>query len=319
MRTLERILVIRLGALGDLLLCFQAFQAIRNAHPKATIALITGPSFERFAKEFPWFNEVIVDYRPSWRAPREWWRLVKKISQFKPDRIYDLQGKFRQTILYFARGGPLGPEWSGAAPFCSHPRSWPPKPRAHFTEFIAEQLGEAGIKIPKAVELDWLTAPVEEFHLPSKFVILIPGCAPGREYKRWPASSYAELATRLEKDGYTSVVVGTHADASVAEAIQKIFPKIINLIGKTDLLQLGELVRRSQFVIGNDTGPTHLAAIVGAPTLAIISGKVDPNWSAPRGAKASWIQNEFLDGLSCDEVMLALHKLLDKTSLSKAS
>ena len=306
----ERILVIRLGALGDLVLCFQAFAEIRAAHPGAEIALLTMPAFAAFARQMPWFDKIIIDDRaPGWRLDR-WAALLKQLYAFAPTRVYDLQGKFRQTILYFLMGGPWARQWSGAAPLCSHPRLWPPQPRMHFTDFVAAQLRLADVPSQPTANLDWLDASLESFNLPPHFALLIPGCAPGREYKRWPGPFYAVLAEKLAANGLASVVVGTATDTDAIAVIKIAAPHLIDLSGQTSLLQLAALARRSACVVGNDTGPTHLAASVGAPTLALISGHVDPAWSAPQGSRVAVLQANPLDSLTPDKVFLALQVLL---------
>ncbi len=299
----ERILIIRLGALGDLVLCFQAFQSIRDAHPNAEIAILTMPAFADFAKQMPWFNRVIVDSRaPGWRID-EWIKMARNVRDFAPTRVYDLQGKFRQTILYALLGGPKGPEWSGAAPGCSHPRLWPPVEGMHYTDFVAAQLRRADVKMAKEVHLSWLEAPLDKFRLPSKFVLLIPGCAPERSYKRWPPGRYSDLATKLRADDIYSVAIGTAHDSQVIHEIVEHTDDVINLCGQTSLGQVAALARRSDGVVGNDTGPTHLAAAVGAKTMALLSEHVNPAWSAPRGPQATWMQGDPLSGLSVEDVL----------------
>lgn len=360
----QRILIIRLSALGDLVLCFAAFQAIRTAHPDARIALLTTPAFAGFAGLMPWFDEVLIDDRAPLHNLPAWWRLTSTIRKFRPDRVYDLQGKQRQTYLYYALGGPVwGPEWSGAAPGCSHPRLWPPQPEMHFTDFLAAQLQRAGIANGTKPNLDWLDADVSSLvpqeladslppeglgrmttkgeggapqshnytikyrtalplphPLPQgegskvgiaapKFVLLIPGCAPQHFHKRWPAENYAALANHLHDQGYAVLAVGTKQDADAIAAIRQTAPQVIDLGGQTSLRELAGLARRAAYVIGNDTGPTHLAAAVGSPTLALLSDRVNPVWSVPKGPKVSWLQGRPLASLALSEVIQQLRRL----------
>lgn len=306
----ERILVIRLGALGDMVLCFQAFHNIRQAHPHAEIALLTMPAFSGFAAQMPWFDRIITDERAPALDIGKWMDLVKQIRAFAPTRVYDLQGKFRQTVLYALLGGPTACEWSGAAPFCSHPRLWPPHPDMHFTDFIAEQLRLAGIATESYPDLSWLDAPLDRLSMPDRFVVFIPSCAPGREYKRWPIRYYAELAQRLYREGIESVVVGTQVDRGLALTMRGFAPHAIDATGRTTLPQLAHLMRRSLAVLGNDTGPTHLAGALGLPVLALLSERVNPAWSAPKGARAHWLQGSAMSMISVDKVSLALQELL---------
>ncbi len=148
--------------------------------------------------------------------------------------------------------------------------------------------------------------------LPERFALLIPGCAPGRDYKRWPAARYAEIANQFHKQGVRSIAVGTLADAGAITALRQTAPDIIDFSDKTNLLELAALARRAACVLGNDTGPVHLTAAIGAPTLALMSEQVDPLWSAPRGPRAKWLQGTPLADLSIDKVFLALSEMLDK-------
>src|ERR1700761_6254138 len=62
----ERILIVKLGALGNIILSFQAFAAIRAFHDKAHITVLTSQAFADWMRQFPWFDDVLVDPRPAW-------------------------------------------------------------------------------------------------------------------------------------------------------------------------------------------------------------------------------------------------------------
>jgi ADP-heptose:LPS heptosyltransferase len=306
----ENILVIRLGALGDLVMAFQSFYEIRCAHPAARIALLTAPAFADFALKLPWFDEVLIDHRPPFSQPIGWWRLRRDIATFAPTRIYDLQGKRRQTVLYALLGGPLGPQWSGAAPFCHLPRVWPPRPDMHFMDFLAAQLRLAGVPPQPPVDLAWFDAPLDNLSMPGRAVIFMAGCTPKLAHKRWPAQSYGQLAMRLRAQGYGVILAGTQQDADAISVIRAAVPDALDYSCRTSLPQLAALARRSMAVVGNDTGPLHLAAAVGAPTLALLSSHTNPVWSRPPGPRVTWLKRDALTDLTVDEVFLALQPLL---------
>ncbi|MER2520982.1 MAG: glycosyltransferase family 9 protein [Bdellovibrionales bacterium] len=303
--------MIRLGALGDLVLCFQAFHEIRVAFPSARIALLTMPAFAAFARSMPWFDEVLTDSRATLSRLREWVSLARQVYAFRPQRVFDLQGKFRQSLLFGLMGGWMGcgPQWSGAARFCSHPRPWPPKPGTHFCDFLSAQLRAAEVPAAGGADLSWLDAPMDCFQalLPQRpFALLIPGCSVGREFKRWPPKRYAALANRLLAKGIESIAVGTAAEAESIAELCRNAPHVCDFSGRTSLHQLAALARRSVCVVGNNTGPTHLAAAVGAPTLMLMSEKCTPLWSAPRGPLAKVLQGYPLASLTEDEVWRSL-------------
>ena len=124
--THTRILVIRLGALGDVVLSCGPFQAIRRHHKGSHITLLTTQPYVDFLKNSDWFDEIIIDHRPSFWQVRKWIRLSKFLRAGNFDRIYDLQTSDRSGWYYKLLGPGKGPEWSGIVRGCSHPRPFPP-------------------------------------------------------------------------------------------------------------------------------------------------------------------------------------------------
>jgi len=300
----ERILVIRLGALGDLIYCFQAFHDIRQAHPNAEIALLIRPGFVPFVTPMPWFDKLIIDDHP--KGILGWFKLIRRIKDFGPSRIYDLQGKRRQTLMFYSLGGPLGPQWSGPAPLAHLPRIPPDVTAMHFTDFIGTQLRMAGVPKAGAPDLSWLDAPIERLALPERYAVLIPGCTPKAGYKRWPPENYAEIAARLDMP---CVVVGTKDDSPYAAVIKAKAPSTIDLTGQTSLFELAGVLRHAQFAVGNDTGPMHMAAALGTPTLALFSQSTSPPWSRPLGDHAAWLRRPDIADLPVEEVFQTLETL----------
>lgn len=312
---LDNILVIRYGALGDMIYCFQSFHEIRLAHPHAHITLLTAPAFVGFAKRMPWFDEVMADPHPSKHRIDQWWRLGRDLRALRPTRVYELHGKLRQSILFWLMGGVFAQmfgklEWSGAARFASHPRLWPPQPNTHFRDFLASQLRLAGVAAQSAAPLDWLNAPIDSFTLPERYAVIIPGCTAGQNYKRWPPQKYAAVVQHLVSKGLPVIAIGTKADADAIRAVKQNAPELIDLCGKSDLFQLAGILRHAACIIGNDTGPMHMGAALGAPTLALLSGSTDPVWSAPPVANAQWLKHQPIADLPLDKVLLALESLL---------
>ncbi len=312
MKKPERILVIRYGALGDMIYCFQSFAEIRAAHPRAEITVLTAPAFVEFAKRMPWFDHVMPDPHPTLRQPLVWWKLAKQIREQNFTRVYELHGKLRQSILYGLIGGPIwAPEWSGAAPLCSHPRLWPPQPNTHFEDFLAAQLRLADVPAQQRADLAWLDGPVDGLDLPPRYAVIVPGCTAGQNYKRWPAENYAAVVRYLKDQDIPVIAVGTKADTDAISVIKTLAPDLIDLSGRTSLFQLAGVLRRAALIIGNDTGPMHMGAALGAPTLALLSGSTNPVWSAPRQPGAQWLKEQVLSSLPVGKVLLALPALLD--------
>jgi ADP-heptose:LPS heptosyltransferase len=105
-----------------------------------------------------------------------------------------------------------------------------------------------------------------------RLVVLFPGAS--HAIKQWPAERFAELANRIAKTYDTRILIcGAPSDRETQELVtSKVSAPVVHLAGKTDLLQLAAVLKQSALYIGNDTGPLHLAAAVGTPTLCILGG-----------------------------------------------
>jgi ADP-heptose:LPS heptosyltransferase len=155
-------------------------------------------------------------------------------------------------------------------------------------------------------DLTWLAAD-PGLTLPDRFALLVPGAAPHRPAKRWPAERFGQLATLLAARGLTPVVVGTRQEAPLAAAIRTACPATIDLTGQTSLRQLGGVAARASLAVGNDTGPIHLAASLGVPCTVLFSAESDPVLAAPRGpAQIAVLRAPNLADLSVDRVAASL-------------
>ena len=276
-----RLLVIRLGALGDIVLSFGPFAAIRAAHPEADITLLTTAPFAPLLAGAPWFDRILIDERPRpWNLPGLF-GLRRRLRG--TDFVYDLQTSGRSSRYHLLAGRP---PWSGIAPGCSHPDDDPDRDRLHTIERQRGQLRRAGIDVFPAPDLRWLRAGAGADDREGRRVVLVPGAAPHRPAKRWPVASFAALASALASDGLVPVVVGGASDAPLGAAIARGAPNARDLTGRTDLAGLARVLAGAALAIGNDTGPMHLAAALGIPALVLFGGASDPALTAPRGPAA---------------------------------
>ncbi|WP_430423744.1 glycosyltransferase family 9 protein [Phenylobacterium sp.] len=296
-RNVERILVIKLSALGDFVLALAAMKQIRKAHPKAHITLLTTPPFEALGKICPYFNAVDTGGRPE--TFPQWMALRGRIKAAGYARVYDLQTSAQSNrIFQLLRPGP--PPWSGIAFGCSLPHRNPQRNGMHTLERQADQLKYAGIWPDAPSEpgsapppdLSWIAKarpperPVPGANKPRPYAIFVPGGSAHRMDKRWPVEKYSELARILYGRGLDIVVVGGPAETELAHAIQRSVPRARDLTGRTDFASVALLGQKAALAVGNDTGPLHLAAAGGAPTIVLFSKASDPALSAPRGRVA---------------------------------
>lgn len=271
---MERILVIKLGAFGDVIQAEGALRDIRAHHAGAKISVLTRKPFVKILQRCPWVDSILVDDNaPRWRLDRML-ALRQNLRAGGFERVYDLQGSAR-TASYFRWMLPHVP-WSGLARGM-HFRHPHPAPKAlHGRERLAQQLEVAGVpaRWARNPNLGWMTEPVEAILqqagiLGQPYVLLIPGSSARHPSKRW--SGFAVLAERLRSAGLVPVTVPGPDEVGLCQGLPA--QMLLDPGGAVlSLFALAGVAQRAELVVGNDTGPTHLAAYLGRPGLALMGG-----------------------------------------------
>ena len=299
----ERILIIKLGALGDFVQALGPMAAIKRHHAGAPITLLTTKPYVAFAKATGLFDEVWVDEdRPkAWQFGKVR-RLRKLLKSGDFTRVYDLQTSDRSSFYYFILGPGPRPEWSGIARGCSHPHDNFHRDDMHTIDRQRDQLAQAGIKDVPLADLGFAAKEVGQFGLVKPYALLVPGGAPHRPEKRWAAERYAALASKLLGAGVTPVVLGGPAEGGIAALITHDAPGTQNLCGKTDFLDIAVLARGAALAVGNDTGPMHMITLAGAPSVVLYSYESNPKLCGQRGPHVTIVRRESLDDLGVEDV-----------------
>lgn len=305
MANVVRILVIKLGALGDFVQAMGPAAAIRAHHGGAEITLLTSAPFAALGEAAPYFDRVWIDERPGLFHPLALWRLRRRLGRERFLRVYDLQTSDRSS-LYLHLMRPHPPEWSGIARGASHPHANPKRDFMHTIERQKEQLAAAGISAVPLPSLAWAATDISHFALPERFVLLVPGGAAHRPAKRWPLAHYAALARELAARGVAPVVLGGAAEASLGAAIREAAPGAIDLTGRTSFGDIVALGARALHAVGNDTGPMHLVVAGGGSATVLYSAASDPALTAPRGRCVTILRRDDLAALDVREVAATL-------------
>ncbi len=298
-----RILVIKLGALGDFVQAMGPAAAIRRHHRGDEIALLTTEPYAELARAAPYFDRVLIDERPGLFNPMGWWRLARLLRGGRFDRVYDLQTSDRSSFYHWLMGRP---DWSGIAPSASLPHANPRRDLMHTIERQAEQLRLAGIAEVPLPDLSWAARDIAHWRLPDRLLLLVPGGSAHRPRKRWPVERFAALAALAARQGVTPVVLGGAQEAALGAAIAQRCAAARDLTGKTGLGEIVALGRRALHAVGNDTGPMHLIVAAGAPATVLYSAESDPALTAPRGAHVIVLRRADLAELAVEEVAATL-------------
>lgn len=300
----ERILIIKLGALGDFILSVSRMFWIKKQHPNASFTLMTGSLYVRIARCMGIFDSYIVDNRTSYWNLADKYRICKEVKAGDFDCVYDLQSVARTRARYFSVFRFL----------CRKPVRWIDTREWDERKVIPRCCGLPG----KVERREVVKEPVERGHLefmkanpellkslPHPYVLMIPGCSPTHPHKRWPAESFAALAERLAAKGIHTVVIGTKAEAAEVNRVAAASPMVLNLLGKTGIEDIPDLARHALASVGNDTGPSHMASHTSAPLIGLFAARKKP--CSLKGEKTfNIISPGVIDLISVDEVWEAL-------------
>ena len=295
----ENILLIKHGALGDIIQGFDAFASLRKGFPTAHIAVLTTRPYEKLMLSSNWFDEVIIDQRASvWNLLQA--MRIRTIFKQNWDKVIDLQCSERTAT--YAKLKFTSTRWFGTAPNATDLMT-------DFAGITNRQRMLAAVSMAGASksepDLSFLTSfgrLQSRTGLKPPYALILPSSSAAKPSKRWPIEYYIRLAEAIKSEGLQPVLSGTEIDRPITSKIADACPECLDLTGKPDLFFLAELATGASIIIGNDTGPVFLAARLNVPTVMLMGADTDPSMSAPYGEKAHWIKMDRLDRLSFEEV-----------------
>ncbi len=311
----ERILIVRLSAMGDVIHTLPAAQALREAFPEALIGWLIedrwaellcaagtprrGPRSSSSQAARPLVDEIHSVNLKSWgkslfsmatlQQVAKVWNDVRAVGY---DAAMDLQGAMRSAVLARLSGasvvyGAAEPRESPASLWYSRKVVARGKHVVEQNLSVAEALIGHSVKIPEAklprdVQVEErIERQLAEHHI-RDFAILNPGAGWGA--KRWPAERYGEVARGLAELGLRSILNYGPGEEDLVTAAEIASGGTAQRM-KCTLTGLIALTRRAKIFIGGDTGPMHLAAALQVPVVAIF-GPTDPARNGPYGTKS---------------------------------
>lgn len=299
----NNILIIKHGALGDLIQITSSLKSIRQKYPDSKITLLTDVKFKFFSDRIIFVDEIIYENRPSFLRVDKWLTIILKIIKRRFSIVFDLQNSDRTSVYYFFIKL-FNPKtvWSGnrrGGKFKYHPKNFESIP---IKDRIKNQLVLMDIEIYDKPDISWMMKK-NIINLPDNdFVILLPGSSPEHKHKRWPAEKFAELANYLKEKKIDSIILGqSHSEGEELKKIKLLAPKIIDFSDQ-DLDCLATTASKAIGAIGNDTGPTFVAAAAGCPITWLLSNHTDPNITQLLGSKVNTLKKDNIIDITIDEV-----------------
>lgn len=293
-----RLLVVRLGAMGDILHSMPAVTALRQAHPEWMMGWAIEPQWrglfsasraEPWTAEMPLVDRLHLVPAKAWaRSPftsetlRDIRRVRRELRALEYDVAVDFQGAVRSAMVArWARTGRVVGE--------ERPREFAAKwffnekVATHGVHVIEQSLEVAGAICGEKLAMTMPLLPRDPVaeanaaELKQPFVLLSPGAGWGA--KRWPADRYGAVAQRMAEAGFGVVINSGPAEEHLAREIVESSGGAAQIISP-ELPELIAATRRASLAIAGDTGPLHLACALGKPVVGIY-GPTDPARNGP--------------------------------------
>lgn len=306
---MQRILVIKLSALGDVVQAEGAIHDIRLHHPDAEITVMTTTPYRHLMERCPWVDKIFIDPRDSRFRLDRMTTLRRRLREQRFDMVYDLQqvGRTHFYRWFFLKDTPWMGGIRGCSCYCRRPSD------RCAADHFAISLARAGVPVNYTLKSDvsWMADPVDDIlagaGVDHPFAVLIPGGSAGHPEKRWPY--YREIAEFLVDAGMAVVTVPGPDEMELCRAVGG--KMLLNRDGSfLDIFKLAGVLRQANFVVGNDTGPTHIAVHMQIPGLALFSDHIPPTFSGIQHGRFDWIERADLADLPVAEVRLRLEPLL---------
>jgi heptosyltransferase-1 len=284
----QRILIIRLSAIGDIIMASALIPALREAYPQAHLAWLAESGYAELLQDNPRLDQVFLWPRRRWRQLRQArqygqvWRefraLARELRAGDFDLVLDIQGLLKSGAWAFLSRGRTriglgsreGSQWLMSKTL---DRTRPtPRIGGEYLK-LAQALGAAPERFPMdipttAAARQQAEALLAKAKVERPLAVLCPFTT--RPQKHWFEDRWAQLARRLaEEKGFAVAILGGPGERAQAQAIAAAAPQLINWVGETSLLQCAALIAKAGLLIGVDTGLTHLGIAMNTPSLAL--------------------------------------------------
>ena len=306
----QEILIIRLSSIGDILHCTPVVRTLKQAWPKCRITWLVGEASQELIKYNSYIDEIVVWSRERFeqqlrkidivRTYNLWRDLQQALAPRHFDALLDIHGLFLTGMIASQVQTKRRIGMSEAREFNSLFMTETAKPLGkHIVERYLGVLRPLGITTMDVRMTLVLSDHSKRFAvqfladvgvlLAERFVVLVPGTT--WPSKNWPTNFFAKVATSLAKN-FRIILCGGQAEVKLGQEIQaQAGVTVINAVNRTSVLEMAAILERAAVVVTGDTGPLHIAAALGVPTVAIF-GPTDPAIYEPLGQQHAVLFNK---------------------------
>ncbi len=255
----EKILVVTLSNLGDIVLTTPVMAALRDRFPKAFMTVIVGPKGKDLLANSATINEILIYDKTKPLFERAKW--VLELRKRKFDLAVDLRNtaipllvgaRYFNSIFFDHREKRARKKHLSRIQFLGIG-----EPKSRFQFFTPDEEKSALAKLRKAGVFN------------ESWIAIVPGAA--NHLKRWPYERYAEIAAHFKQKGFQTVIVGSGAERAMGDLVAKCNPGIgiINACGSFEIREVAAVLSHSKLIVCNDSGLMHLANELDIPVVAI--------------------------------------------------
>lgn len=305
------ILIVKLSAIGDVIHALPIPYVLKQKYPNAHITWVVEPTAYELVKHNPYVDEVIVFHKKSFKSFkgfRENYRpFAKLLQKRKYDISIDLQGLFKSAAVVFTAKAKykIGYVDMREGSNLISKRIIGEHNKGHIVDRYLDTVKYLGCDTENVMfplknteeEINFVDNFLNEVNILNQDFIIF---AVGTNWvnKCWSVENFAKLSNELAQHKLKVVLIGFGKnDEQKAQDIIKLAKSdnIVNLVGKTTLMQTARIIKLSKAVIGGDTGNLHLAAALQIPAIMLM-GPTDPNRNGPYRQQG----NVILAGHECD-------------------
>jgi heptosyltransferase-1 len=314
LRACQRLLIIRLSSIGDVLHALPVSAALGRSFPHLEITWVVEEMAAEVVTGNPYLKDVIILPRKRWKTGRftspQVWReygaFLKDIRARRFDITLDLQGYAKSAFIALASGARHRYGWRRLRDGSNLvSRALPTRPESmHRVEWFLDTAYALGatitpVEFPLAIP-DAARERAQSLTGTAPYIVINP--AAGNTVRRWGATRYGELVRQLP---HPAVLIGTPRDAALnAEIVALSEGRAIDLAGQTNLKELAAVLEGCVAHVCGDTGSAHLAAALGKPVIALY-GPTDPTFAGPWAQAQNVLSHRHLCIAGCGEKQCA--------------
>jgi ADP-heptose:LPS heptosyltransferase len=309
---MSNILIIKHGSLGDIVQISGVLKDIREKHNNDKIFILTTYPYAELMSNCPFIDNLLIDKRlPRWNI-FYLLKLRKIVNKFNFSVVYDLQNSSR-TFFYKKYLFNIS-NWSSTRTLLKKETKKIDFEQDPVLERFKIQLDNSNVKSTYTLtpNFSWACSDVDHIvnrFISKKFIVIFPFSSPKLQHKQWP---YYNMLIKIIRSNHPGLEIITAPGPSEIEDAKKIDAITITNNGKSlDIMQLAGLIKKSKFVVANDTGPAHMAAHLGLNGVVLFGYHTTAKKVSIETEKFRAISVNDLKDLSSDEVYKNIKKNLD--------